>query len=446
MPEEPAAARYRRERSVLAAVQRLRFFPLEVTGGRGCWLLEAGGRRLLDLSATWSAAGLGYSHPAIVASVRASMASMAGAGIGSVGNAEAIALGEELIATLPGIQDRRVYLGHCGSDANEAVVRAIRRATGRRRLVAFHGSYHGGLAGSAQFSGLMVDAGEPADPDLALLGYPSTARPRELADVLARLDEELAAPGGTAAVLVEPVMSDGGVIVPPPGFLHELRERCTRHGALLLCDEVKVGLGRTGLMHAFAADGVEPDVVTFGKSLGGGLPLGAAVGPAAVMSVAEAFTMLTTAGNPVCASAGRAVLKTIKDEGLADRAAAAGASFLTGLRQLKDRHPGVVDVRGRGLMLGVELPGEQGEEPRAEVRGEPRGLPPRLAACVVYRAWELGLVLFYVGPGSNVLEITPPLIISDGQVQQAIEILDRALSDAEAGRVDQESVAAYSGW
>lgn len=424
------AARAIREAAVLAATQRLRFSPLHVIGGSGCWLTEAGGRELLDLSATWSAAGLGYSHPAVVAAVNAAMASMAGAGVGSIGNPSATALGEDLLATLPGGGDRRVYLGHSGSDANEAVVRAIRRATGRRRLVAFHGSYHGGLAGSAGFSGLMVDAGEPADPELSLLDYPSASSPSGLAGILAGLDAALAAPGGVAAVLVEPVMSDGGLIVPPAGFLRELKDRCGRHGTLLLCDEVKVGLGRTGMMHAFTADGIVPDVVTFGKSLGGGLPLGAVVGPAEVLNVAEAFTMLTTAGNPVCAAAGRAVLKTIRDEGLADRVAVTGADFLRELDQLRGRHPAIAQVRGRGLAIGVELATE----------------PPRLAAHVAYRAWELGLVVFYVGPRSNVLEITPPLIISAGEIQRAVEILDQALTDAEADRVDQAVVAAFGGW
>ncbi|HUZ22515.1 MAG TPA: aminotransferase class III-fold pyridoxal phosphate-dependent enzyme [Streptosporangiaceae bacterium] len=437
MTDQCGSRLYEREAAALAAVQRLRFFPLAVTGGDGCWLHEAGGRRLLDLSATWSAAGLGYAHPAVVAAVARAAGDMAGAGAGSVCNPESVGLAEELVATLPGAADRRVYLGHSGSDANEAVVRAIRRATGRRRLVAFHGSYHGGLAGSAQFSGLMVDAGEPADPDLTLLDYPGAAPGTDLPAILARLDAVLGAPGGAAALLVEPVMSDGGIVIPPAGFLRELRDRCGRHGTLLLCDEVKVGLGRTGMLHAFAADGVEPDVVTFGKSLGGGLPLSAAVGPAEVMNVAEAFTMLTTAGNPVCAAAGRAVLRTILAEDLPARAAATGEVFLRGLRELQGRHRCVSEVRGRGLVIGLELRGDASADGSSQ---------PTLAAQVAYRAWELGVVLFYVGPRADVLEITPPLIISAQQVQQAIEIVDRAIGDAEAGQVDKDAVAAYSGW
>lgn len=427
---------YEREAHSLAGIQRLRFFPLSVRGGHGCYLIESGGRRLLDLSATWSAAGLGYGHPAIREAVERASTTMAGAGLGSICNPESVALAEELLAIVPGTGDRRVYLGHSGSDANEAVVRAIRRATGRQRLLAFHGSYHGGLAGSSQFSGLMVDDGQPADPGLSLLHYPSAAHADQLRGTLLELDAELELGETPAALIVEPVMSDGGLIVPPSGFLRELKVRCDRFDVLLICDEVKVGLGRTGLLHAFQLDDVEPDVVTFGKSLGGGLPISAAVGPAAVMNVAEAFTMLTTAGNPICAGAARAVLRTLKDDDLVARAESVGETLFGLLVELSRRHPMVTEVRGRGLAIGVEL-GDASVE---------RGTGPSLAAKVVYRAWELGLVVFYVGPRSNVLEITPPLVISKAEVQLASEILDQAMTDVENGLVADDVIAPYAGW
>jgi 4-aminobutyrate aminotransferase len=427
---------YERESQSMAGIQRLRFFPLSVCRGKGCYLIESDGRRLLDLSATWGAAGLGYGHPAIQEAVERASTTMAGAGLGSICNPESVALAEELLAIVPGTSDRRVYLGHSGSDANEAVVRAIRRATGRQRLLAFHGSYHGGLAGSSQFSGLMVDDGQPADPGLSLLHYPSATDGDQLRVTLLELDAALELGEPPAALIVEPVMSDGGLIVPPPGFLHELKVRCDRFGVLLICDEVKVGLGRTGLLHAFQADDVEPDVVTFGKSLGGGLPISAAVGPAAVMNVAEAFTMLTTAGNPICAAAARAVLRTLKDEDLVARVESIGETLLGLLRELSRRHPMVSEVRGRGLAIGVEL-GEASVD---------RGTRPSLTAKVVYRAWELGLVVFYVGTRSNVLEITPPLVISKAEAQLAAEILDQAMTDVEGGLVVDDVVAPYAGW
>jgi 4-aminobutyrate aminotransferase len=237
------------------------------------------------------------------------------------------------------------------------------------------------------------------------------------------LDAHLARHGRqVAAPFVEPILSDGGLIVPPAGFLRGLGERCRAHGVLLVCDEVKVGLARTGTLHAFEAEGVTPDVVCLGKGLGGGLPVSAVIGPAAVMDHAIAFSLMTTAGNPVCASAGLAVLDVIERDGLVARAAVAGDRLQAGLRALGS--PLVTDVRGRGLAVGVELASAQA------------------AAKVCSHAAGLGAVFYYVGAG--VLELTPALTISDAEIDEGVEVIGRALDDVAAGRVSD--AAAYTPW
>ncbi|MGN8025034.1 aspartate aminotransferase family protein [Microbacterium sp. 22242] len=439
-----------RDARAIAGAEKLRFFPLEVLEGRGAILVDPAGRELIDLSATWTATGLGHGHPAVVEAVSRAVRTAPGAGGLSAIHPDSVGLAEDLLALVPSAEgggERRVYLGHAGSDANDVVLRSCRHASGRRTVIAFERGYHGGLGLAMGVSGQQIEAGHSGDPDLVLVPYPNPFRPgpdgieADVAASLAAIRRALTT-HRAACLIIEPILSDGGLVVPPDGFLRAVHEACRAAGVPLVCDEVKVGLARTGLLHAFQHDGVVPEVVTFGKALGGGLPLSAAVGPAAILDHPAGSALLTTAGNPVCTAAGRAVLRTIVQDGLADRADRAGARLRAGLLRLAagdgvdDGRSAerIGDVRGRGLTIGVELV-------RDRVRREPDG---ELARRVVYRAWQLGAVVFHVG--GNVLEITPPLIITDDEIDRAVDILDRAISDAIAGRVSDEEVQAYAGW
>jgi len=431
---------YARDAAAIASLQKLRFFPQAVVGGHGARLRADDGRDLIDLSASWGAASLGYGHPALVEAVTRAVADPAGASVLSSANAPATALAERLLGLFPSDHPQKVWLGHSGSDANECALRAARQATGRPGVIAFRGAYHGGTVGSMSVSGHTVQEGADKAAGLIQLAYPDPYRP-ELADadsVLADLEQRLAAAGPetVAACFIEPIQSDGGLIVPPAGFLRRLAAICARHGILTICDEVKVGLARTGRLHCFAHEGLRPDILVLGKGLGGGLPLSAVIGPAPVMDCATAFAMQTLHGNPVCAAAGLAVLDTIGAEELVARAGVQGNKLRLGLERLKVRHPLVGDVRGRGLALGVELVTDRAS--RTPARAE--------CAQVVYRAHELGLVLYYVGMRSNVLELTPPLVLADADIDQALAILEQALTDVAAGRVDAAAVAAFAGW
>ncbi len=408
---------YAADAASVAAAQRLRFFPLAPVAGRGAVLVEPDGRELVDLSGSWGAAGVGYAHPRVVDAVHDAMSRMPGASLLSSTNPDAVGLAEDLLALLPQIEDGRVYLGHAGSNANAAVLRAVRAASDRPRILAFEGSYHGGLGPAQHVSGLYVAAGTAAAAGLVLIPYLD----------LGRVALELAR-GDVAAVLVEPILSDGGVVIPPDGALGRLGDLCREAGTLLVVDEVKVGLGRTGWLHAFLADGATPDVVTLGKALGGGLPLSAAVGPARLLDAAEGSSLLTTAGNPVCAAAGRTVLRVIEEEQLADRARVLGHGLAVRLAEIGSRHEAIHGTRSRGLLGGIEL------------------CDAATAAKVVYRTWELGAVVYYVGPGSNVLELTPPLVIGQHELERGLDVLDTALADVAQGRVDDAVVAPYRGW
>lgn len=430
-----------RDARAIAEIGRLRFSPLSLVGGHGNRLVEDGGREVLDLSGSAGAAPLGYGHPAVVEAVEKSVRDMAGASLLLYPNEPAVSLAEKLLAVTPGEGERRVWFGHSGSDANDCALRVLAAATGRPRFISFIGSYHGNLSGSMGISGHTAMTHTLPRPGVVLLPYPDPYRPRFSAEaVLSMLDyqfETTCPPGQVAAIFIEPLMSDGGLIVPPPGFLKALEERCRRHGIMIVVDEVKVGLARSGLMHCFEHEGLTPDMVVFGKALGGGLPLSAVVGPKHVMDHAPAFALLTTAGNPVVTAAGGAVLQTIEDERLAERSASLGRLLRDGLGALASRYEIVGEVRGRGLAIGVDLV-------RDRTTREP--VAAATTAKIIYRCYELGAALTYVGLKANVLEFMPPLTLTHDEVAEGVAIVDRAIGDVMAGKVADADISSFMMW
>ena len=218
--------------------------------------------------------------------------------------------------------------------------------------------------------------------------------------------------------------------------MKRLSDLCRSHGILIVSDEVKVGTGRSGLFSCIDHEDVASDVVIFGKGLGGGLPLSAVIGPESVMNFATSFSMQTLHGNPVCAAAGLAVLETMEKESLQQNAIEVGDYLQSSLRSLAVHQEMVGDVRGRGLTVGLELVSDR----------ETKTPASRYAAKLVYRAFELGLVLYYVGMKSNVLEMTPPLNLSKKEVDEAVDILDRAMKDVTAGKVSDDDIRPFEGW
>jgi 4-aminobutyrate aminotransferase len=232
------------------------------------------------------------------------------------------------------------------------------------------------------------------------------------------------------------VQSDGGDIVPPPRFLKGIETICRKHGIMLLIDEVKIGFGRSGHMFAFEHFGVVPDAVSLGKSMGGGMPISAVVGRRELLDVAPAINMYTMAGNPVVCAAALANLDEIDRLGLVAQAGRTGGYLLDRLRGLQRRHALIGDVRGLGMMLGLETVRDRETKEPAD----------REMAKIVMRAFELGLVVFYGGIYSNVMEITPPLIITSAEVDEGVAILDQAIGEVEAGEVSDEALGEYAGW
>ncbi|MDE0241345.1 MAG: aspartate aminotransferase family protein [bacterium] len=432
-----------RDRKALAGIGKLRTSPLTIRHARGNRLIEEDGREVLDMSATAGSALLGYGHPAVLEATRRGLEECAGASAMFGASESAVALAEDLLVLVPEADDHKVWFGHSGSDANDTVMRAVTAATGRRRFMSFHGAYHGGISGSMSVSGHPSQQHALPRAGLVQIPFPNPYRPlgggdaaRHVLDHVDFLFSTAIRPDDVAALFIEPLQSDGGMLVPPPGFFPALADRCRAEGILIVSDEVKVGLGRPGCWHCYQAEGFRPDIVTFGKGLGSGIPVSAIVAPRSVMDVQEAFALITTTGNSVSTSVARAVLRHIRDDGLVDNAAARGRQLMDGLVAMQGRHELIGDVRGRGLAIGVELVTDrQTKEPATKE-----------AAKVVLRCYQLGVFITYVGMASNVPELTPPLTLTADEADEALTVFDQAIGDVAAGRVGDDEIAAFAGW
>jgi 4-aminobutyrate aminotransferase len=434
-----------RDNRYVADAIKIRYTPFILSGGHDSRLIDADGRELLDFSSLWSLAGLGYSNQHVRAAIDAELDRSQCSILASAINESAGLLAEKLAGHFS--TPKKVWFGLSGSDASEAAQRLILRATGKRRIISFIGSWHGTTDATMALSGHTSFTGTFGGSNIVKIPFPDPYRPPfpvhpdvsivdqclgYLEDVLFKT---IVPPDDVAAIFVEGVQADSGDIVPPAEFLPKLRALCDRHGILLVMDEVKVGLGRTGRFFSFEHFAVEPDLVILGKSLGGGLPVSALIGPKEILDIGTGLAIYTISGYSAGAAAGLATLGQIDDLGLVEQAAEVGRYLLERLQSLC-KYDVVGDVRGLGLICGVDLVTDRvSKEPNAAV-----------AAKVVYRCWQLGLILFYAGAWGNVLEITPPLILTKAEVDEGVAILDQAIADVLAGVITDEEISAYAGW
>ena len=382
-------------------------FPVFWDRAQGCLVFDVDGNRYLDMTSAFGVASVGHSHPRVVAAIQ-EQAQKLTHGMGDVHPSEVKVRFCERVASLVPLPRAQLILGQNGGDAVEAALKTAMLATGRPGVLAFENGYHGLTYGA-------LDATARSDfraPFRAQLGGFTRHLPYgcSLEQIAAHLTQHQ--PG---AVLAEPLQGRGGINLPPPGWLPGLRRLCTETGTLLILDEIFTGWGRTGDWFACRHEGVVPDILCVGKAMGGGLPLSACVASADLMAVwgestGEALHTSTFLGNPLACAAGLAALSVLEDEHLPARAAAVGAVFAAGLRELQADYPDkIADVRGRGLMLGIEM------------------ASPALALPLVPAALRSGLILLPAGDG-RVLEFVPPLVITEEQIAWCLEAMRGLLS------------------
>ena len=439
----------RRELKVIGRAVHIRFYPAVIERGEGPYLYDVDGRRYLDFSASWAVANTGYGHPKIVEAVVEAYRKLTALSFTTFSNETVVELAEKLVEITPGSFEKKVVFGHSGSDANDGVFKLIPYYKKKPRMISFIGAYHGQTMGSYSLSGHKAQSRIIGLPNVVKVPFPYGYRcPFRGAEGQKECEEAcldflenyvmktIAPPDTVAGVIVEPIQSDGGDIVPTPYFLKELRRITEENDMLLVVDEVKVSMGRTGKLFAVEHSNIVPDVVVLGKPLASGLPLSAIVMPAEAADCLEGSHLFTLAPQPAAAAAALRTIEVIIEENLVGNAARVGEYLLSKLEKLKEEHETVGDVRGKGLIAGIEIvKSKETKEPGTEE-----------TAKIVYRAWELGLLVSYTGLHSNVIELTPPLIISEDHVDQAIEALDQAITDVEEDEVPDEVLKEFAGW
>ncbi|MBS4210987.1 MULTISPECIES: aspartate aminotransferase family protein [Neobacillus] len=434
------------EDQVIANSLKIRFFPIAVQSAKGTRITSQNGAEYLDLTAGWAVAGIGYGHPRVSSKLKEQYESLSFTSQLSAPEPTIVSLAEKLIKITPGDFPKKVWLGHSGSDANDCIAKLVPLAKNRTRMISFMGSYHGQTMGSLSLSGHPAQSQFIGSGNVIKIPYPNPYRPpfgetvRLTDQVLQYLEQEvfktICPPEQTAGIIIEGIQSDGGLIVPPEDFLPRLEMLCRRYEISLIFDEVKVGLGRTGKWFSFDHYDVVPDAVVLGKSLGGGLPISAVVARKEILDVGTGIHMFTTSGNPVCSAASLETLQIIEDERLIENARVNGEYFLEQLEKLQEKYEWIGDVRGKGLAIGVELVEDRHTKAPAAEK----------TAAICYRCFELGLLVFYVGINSNVIEITPPLTISKEEIDLAISILDQSFSDLQEQKINMDLVKQYAGW
>ena len=406
-------------------------FPVFWTDAQGANVRDADGNEYLDLNGAFGVAVAGHAHPLITEVIRRQAGRLAH-GMGDIHPPKVkVELLERLAELAPwGPADTRILLANSGSEAVEAALKTAHLATGRPGIVAFEGAYHGLTLGALattfrdHFRGPFR---ERLYPGVGFVPFPDAMEDGEAGAQAAleafeqALDEGDERGHPVGAVLLEPIQGRGGVRVPPPGFLREVSRRARLRGALVLYDEIYTGLGRTGTLFALEAEGVVPDLLCIGKALGGGLPLSACMGSAAVMdawppSTGEAIHTSTFLGHPLACAAALAFLDVLEGEGLVERAETMGKTLVTRMAEALADIPGIRGIRGRGMFQGIVVGGP----------GWPEGVGGRE---VMLAALRRGLIVLPAGARGEVVELSPPLTLTTGQLEAAVEGLAEAVKE-----------------
>ena len=423
-----------------------RSYPLVAKRGRGVVVEDVDGNEFLDFSAGIAVTSTGHCHPEVVAAIQKQAAELIHMSGTDFYYEQMVTLGERLSQVAPMKGPHKIYYGNSGAEAIEAALKLARYHTKRQNIIAFYGAFHGRTMGAVSLTASKPQQRRrfgPLVPGVTHVRYPDLYRgcvggsPQEaeaFALGCARFIEEklfktTLPPEEVAAIFVEPIQGEGGYVVAPTIFLQELRRICDRHGILLVADEVQSGAGRTGKWWAIEHTGVEPDIVCMAKGIASGMPLGIMMSKAEVMDWVPGSHASTFGGNPVCIAAALATMDILEREAIKN-AEVVGRHMMERMSEWPRRHGLVGDVRGRGLMIGVEIVTDQKAKTQG---GEERDR-------IVEMAFERGIL--FLGCGPNTIRVCPPLVVSKEQADIAMDVLEQCI---EAVAASHHSKHATSG-
>jgi 4-aminobutyrate aminotransferase len=423
-------------RRIIEADERLispsytRSYPLVAKSGRGIVIEDVDGNEFFDFSAGIAVVSTGHCHPEVVSAIQRQAAELIHMSGTDFYYPQLVELAERLSQIAPMKGPHRVHYGNSGAEAIEAALKLARYHTRRQGVIAFHGSFHGRTMGALSLTCSKVQQRRrfsPLVPGVIHAPFPNLYRrpastpadeyavqtARHIEDVIFRTEM---APEECAAIFVEPIQGEGGYLPAPPAFMQELRRICDRHGILLVVDEVQAGMGRSGKWWSVEHTGIEPDMVCIAKGIASGMPLGALITRSEIMDWTPGSHASTFGGNPVAIAAAMATLNVLEREGVSN-ADLVGRQIMQRIEAWPEALPLVGDVRGRGLMIGVELVADKKtKEPAVEERDR-----------VVQMAFEKGVLL--LGAGPNTIRIAPPLIVSKEQADLALDVLEECIRE-----------------
>jgi 4-aminobutyrate aminotransferase len=432
LPGPKAKAIIERDRQYVSP-SYTRDYPFVIARGQGAVVEDVDGNRFLDCAAGIAVNSTGVSHPDVVEAITEQARKFIHMSGTDFYYEPQVRLAERLAGLVPIDGAVRSFFGNSGTEATEAAIKLARYHTKRQTIIAFFGAFHGRSLGSLSLTAskaIQRRGFGPLLPGVYHAPFPNPYRfngsgdqcaAESLAFITEQIFVHLAAPDEVAAIVVEPIQGEGGYVIPPKAFLQGLREIATQHGIVLVVDEVQSGMGRTGKMFASEHFDLKADVVNIAKGIASGLPLGVTCARADVMAWPPGAHASTFGGNPVSCAAANATITLLTDS-LVANAAAVGAHLLDGLRELQNKHALIGDVRGRGLMIGIELVRDRQTKERAV---DERG-------ALVQAMFRRGVLV--LGAGKNAVRLAPPLVLSKSQADSVVEVMDDALAEVGARR------------